>query len=71
MLKLTQSMTLILLLFLTPKAILQLRLYALYYGNKKVLALMVCSFVACMATSATIMGLVLSNVIGELNLNVS
>lgn len=35
---------------------LQLRLYALYYGNKRILALMLCSFIAVMASSAAIMG---------------
>lgn len=45
-------------------AILQLRLYALYYGNKKVLALMVGSFISAMASSATIMGLVLHDIKG-------
>ncbi|KLO12767.1 hypothetical protein SCHPADRAFT_400011 [Schizopora paradoxa] len=35
---------------------LQLRLYALYYGNKRILALMLCSFLAVMASSAVIMG---------------
>lgn len=44
------------------ETILQLRLYALYYGNKKVLALMVGCFISAMASSATIMGLVLHDI---------
>ncbi|PAV16556.1 hypothetical protein PNOK_0817600 [Pyrrhoderma noxium] len=44
------------------ESVLQLRLYALYYGNKKVLALMVGSFISAMASSATIMGLVLHDI---------
>ncbi|KAL5485799.1 hypothetical protein ACEPAI_6841 [Sanghuangporus weigelae] len=44
------------------ETILQLRLYALYYGNKKVLALMVSFFISAMATSAVIMGTTLRGV---------
>ncbi|KAH8117795.1 hypothetical protein DFH11DRAFT_1570744 [Phellopilus nigrolimitatus] len=50
------------------ETILQLRLYALYYGNKKILALMVGFFLAAMATSATIMGNELSGVEARANL---
>ncbi|KAF8885361.1 major facilitator superfamily-domain-containing protein [Infundibulicybe gibba] len=41
------------------EVILQMRLYALYHLNKKVLALMIVSFVLASATSATVMGKVL------------
>ncbi|KAL5525985.1 hypothetical protein ACEPAG_7323 [Sanghuangporus baumii] len=44
------------------ETILQLRLYALYYGNKKVLALMVSFFISAMASSAIIMGITLRGV---------
>ncbi|PBK94835.1 hypothetical protein ARMGADRAFT_68849 [Armillaria gallica] len=44
------------------EAILQMRLYALYLLNKKVLALMVTSFIICSASAAVIMGIVLSNI---------
>ncbi|KAG7448381.1 uncharacterized protein BT62DRAFT_889499 [Guyanagaster necrorhizus] len=44
------------------EVILQMRLYALYLLNKKVLALMVTSFVISSASAAVIMGLVLSNI---------
>ena len=50
---------------LTSSVILQLRLYALYYGSKKILALMVIAFLSVMATSATIMGTVLRNIVSE------
>ncbi|KAI5119833.1 hypothetical protein M0805_008399 [Coniferiporia weirii] len=50
------------------ETILQLRLYALYYGNKKILALMVGFFIAAMAASATIMGSVLHGVDASANL---
>ncbi|KAJ7431246.1 hypothetical protein B0H11DRAFT_2131577 [Mycena galericulata] len=42
------------------EVILQMRLYALYFLNKKVLALMVVAFLASSASSAVIMGKVLS-----------
>ncbi|KAK0444566.1 uncharacterized protein EV420DRAFT_1003068 [Desarmillaria tabescens] len=42
------------------EVILQMRLYALYLLNKKVLALMVTSFIICSASAAVIMGIVLS-----------
>ncbi|KAK0217404.1 hypothetical protein EDD85DRAFT_869105 [Armillaria nabsnona] len=44
------------------EVILQMRLYALYLLNKKVLALMVTSFIICSASAAVIMGIVLSNI---------
>ncbi|OCB85300.1 hypothetical protein A7U60_g7605 [Sanghuangporus baumii] len=44
------------------ETILQLRLYALYYGNKKVLVLMVSFFISAMASSAIIMGTTLRDV---------
>ncbi|PFH47895.1 hypothetical protein AMATHDRAFT_66576 [Amanita thiersii Skay4041] len=44
------------------EAILQMRIYALYYLNKRLLVVMVTLFVACMASSAYVMGSVLSNI---------
>ncbi|KAK0439348.1 hypothetical protein EV421DRAFT_1713575 [Armillaria borealis] len=44
------------------EVILQMRLYALYLLNKRVLALMVTSFIICSASAAVIMGIVLSNI---------
>ncbi|KAJ7131507.1 hypothetical protein C8R43DRAFT_659575 [Mycena crocata] len=44
------------------EVILQMRLYALYFLNKKVLALMVATFIVSSATSAVIMGTVLSGI---------
>ncbi|KAJ7596503.1 hypothetical protein C8J56DRAFT_917551, partial [Mycena floridula] len=44
------------------EAILQMRLYALYFQNKKVLTVMVSSFIVSSASSATIMGLALSKI---------
>ncbi|KAK0203922.1 hypothetical protein DFS33DRAFT_1335395 [Desarmillaria ectypa] len=44
------------------EVILQMRLYALYLLNKKVLALMVTSFVTCSASAAVVMGIVLSKI---------
>ncbi|KAJ7050358.1 hypothetical protein C8F01DRAFT_1264234 [Mycena amicta] len=48
--------------FMIAEVILQMRLYALYYLNKKVLALMLSLFVLCSATSAAIMGTVLNGI---------
>ncbi|EJD06634.1 uncharacterized protein FOMMEDRAFT_17124 [Fomitiporia mediterranea MF3/22] len=50
------------------ETILQLRLYALYYGNKKVLGLMICFFIFAMASSAAVMGTVLRDVNAKANL---
>jgi len=47
---------------------LQLRLYALYYGNKRIVALMLCSFITVMAISAAIMGTTLHGTKIEANL---
>ncbi|KAK0473745.1 hypothetical protein IW261DRAFT_1503180 [Armillaria novae-zelandiae] len=44
------------------EVVLQMRLYALYLLNKKVLALMVTSFIICSACAAVIMGIVLSSI---------
>jgi hypothetical protein len=44
--------------------VLQLRIYALYYLNKRVLLLMSAAFLASSATSATLMGIVLSKIKG-------
>jgi hypothetical protein len=44
--------------------ILQMRLYALYFLNKKVLVLMVATFVVSSASSAVIMGTVLQGIQG-------
>lgn len=44
--------------------ILQMRLYALYFLNKKVLALMVTTFIVSSASSAVIMGKVLQGITG-------
>ncbi|KAJ7691049.1 hypothetical protein B0H17DRAFT_1063959 [Mycena rosella] len=44
------------------EVILQMRLYALYFLNKKVLALMVATFIVSSASSAVIMGKVLSGI---------
>ncbi|KAJ6468130.1 hypothetical protein C8R47DRAFT_990200, partial [Mycena vitilis] len=50
---------------LIGQVILQMRLYALYYLNKKVLAFMVGMFVISSAASAAIMGTVLQGVTGS------
>jgi hypothetical protein len=47
--------------------ILQMRLYALYFLNKKVLVLMVVGFLIASALSATVMGTVLSGITGQNN----
>ena len=44
--------------------ILQLRLYALYFLDKRVLAFMICTFLACLAASATLISIGLSHVKG-------
>jgi hypothetical protein len=48
-----------------PAVILQLRLYALYLHNKKVLAFMVICFLTSSACAAVIMGTVMSRVTGD------
>ena len=45
--------------------ILQLRLYALYFLDKRVLAFMICTFLACLAASATLISIGLSHVKGQ------
>jgi len=47
---------------LLAEGILQIRLYALYSLDKKILALMLTSFVLCSASSAYVMGTVLSSI---------
>lgn len=49
-----------------PSVILQLRIYALYHQSRKILVLLVVSFVSVIATSATIMGTVLGSMTGTL-----
>lgn len=55
------------LLFLTSlnAVILQMRLYAMYSLNKKVLAFMIASFIFSSASSGAVMGTVLSRVTGS------
>lgn len=48
-----------------PPVILQLRIFALYHLNKKVLVIMVVSFIAAVISSGTLMGMVLRDLSGE------
>lgn len=51
--------------------ILQMRLYALYSLDKRILALMATCFIMATAASATVMGTVLSNITGNSQLNLT
>jgi len=52
--------------YMLPELLLQFRIYALWRLNKKILCLLLISFIATSATAATIMGTTLSGLKGEI-----
>ena len=54
-------------LTIIPPAILQMRIYALYHRNKVVVIVMLVTFLACSTASATIMGISLKGVKGNID----